>query len=83
MIKKVILSQVILFGLSMYSFGQTVTLTTDKTSFKEGETVTVTANLSATSGSRAVVNFAPTGTATNNTDYNFSLLGVNSFATTC
>ena len=82
MIKKVILSQFILFGLTIYSLGQTVTLTTDKTSFKEGETVTVTANLSATSGSKAVVNFAPTGTATNNTDYNFSVLGYNSIGIT-
>jgi sugar lactone lactonase YvrE len=82
MIKKVILSQFILFGLAMYSFGQTVTLTTDKTRFKEGETITVTANLSATSSSQAVVNFAPTGTATNNSDYNFSLVGYNSLATT-
>ena len=82
MIKKVILSQCILFGLAMYSFGQTVTLTTDKTRFKEGETITVTANLSAASSSQTVVNFAPTGTATNNTDYSFSLLGYNSFATT-
>jgi hypothetical protein len=59
-----------------------VTLATNKNSFKEGETITITANRSAVSVDRTVINFAPTGTATKNTDYNFSVLGYNSIGIT-
>jgi len=66
---KVLLGISLLIWISNYSFSQTITLTTDKTSVAEGQSITITATLSAPSTSPIKINFAPSGTASNSADY--------------
>ena len=59
----------LLIWISNFSFSQTITLSTDKTSVAEGQSITITATLSAPSSSPIKINFAPSGTASNSIDY--------------
>jgi sugar lactone lactonase YvrE len=49
-----------------------INLSPEKTSFKEGQSTTINATLSAPSTSQTIINFAPSGTAQINIDFQFS-----------
>jgi sugar lactone lactonase YvrE len=69
---KILIGLSLLIWISNYSFSQTITLSTDKIKVAEGQTITITATLSAPSTSPITINFSPSGAASNSIDYQLS-----------